>query len=541
MKLNKILLTVGLTLLIFSNSISAAPASPSYGQVSVKKWADDRKSAFSFTFDDGFSCDYDYVKPVLDSFGFKGTFFVITGSVTDDLPGIWRYGTWKQFQSMANEGYEIGSHTVTHPDLTTLPTGNINTSGTLLYELYNSKITIQQKIPGQQCITLNYPYIIYNNNVINNTSLYYESARTGSDTPNDSSLSGSGFYTLGAKEGPFNTPRNSTSDDLDELSDVENYLQNSINAGKWGMTMAHEVYPFNQIANIIQQGSWYPMSTEWLTSFCQWVKQKSDNNDVWVETMANVTRYMKEREQFHYTVLAQNSLQIQLSGTTGLNSQIYTYPLTVDITVPSDWQNVIVIQGTQTDTVKTLFSESTSYVRTKIIPDGSTLTLIKKVETTSWAISGTVTYDNASISKIQNASISISGPNGYQTVVSTDALGNFNIAGLNPGNYAISLSKSDGFSNVNATDALMVIRYFTGLAQFDSLQSIAGDVNSDMSVNSTDALQIVRRFAGTINSFAKPDWIFMPQIININLTQNINLVIKGIITGDVNKSYSPVF
>jgi hypothetical protein len=307
------------------------------------------------------------------------------------------------------------------------------------------------------------------------------------------------------------------------------------------MTMAHEVYPFNQIANIIQQGSWYPMSTEWLTSFCQWVKQKSDNNDVWVETMANVTRYMKEREQFHYTVLAQNSLQIQLSGTTGLNSQIYTYPLTVDITVPSDWQNVIVIQGTQTDTVKTLFSESTSYVRTKIIPDGSTLTLIKKVETTSWAISGTVTYDNASISKIQNASISISGPNGYQTVVSTDALGNFNIAGLNPGNYAISLSKSDGFSNVNATDALMVIRYFTGLAQFDSLQSIAGDVNSDMSVNSTDALQIVRRFAGTINSFAKPDWIFMPQIININLTQNINLVIKGIITGDVNKSYSPVF
>jgi hypothetical protein len=62
-----------------------------------------------------------------------------------------------------------------------------------------------------------------------------------------------------------------------------------------------------------------------------------------------------------------------------------------------------------------------------------------------------------------------------------------------------------------------------------------------MSVNSTDALQIVRRFAGTINSFAKPDWIFMPQIININLTQNINLVIKGIITGDVNKSYSPVF
>jgi hypothetical protein len=85
----------------------------------------------------------------------------------------------------------------------------------------------------------------------------------------------------------------------------------------------------------------------------------------------------------------------------------------------------------------------------------------------------------------------------------------------------------------------MVVRYFTGLAQFDSLQALAGDVNNDAAVNSTDALQIVRRFTGTINSFTKPDWIFLPQTINVSLTQNMNLSIKAIITGDVNKSYSP--
>ena len=92
--------------LLFITHTMALPTS--YGQVSVKKWADDRKSAFTFTFDDGFSCHYDYVRPILNSFGFKGTFFVITGSVTDDLPGIWRYGTWKQFQQMSLEGHEIG-------------------------------------------------------------------------------------------------------------------------------------------------------------------------------------------------------------------------------------------------------------------------------------------------------------------------------------------------------------------------------------------------------------------------------------------------
>ena len=534
---NKIIIALGLTVLFFTNSEAVTPTG--YGQVSVKKWADDRKSAFSFTFDDGFSCHYDYVRPVLNSFGFKGTFFVITGSVTDDLPGIWRYGTWKEFQAMSSEGHEIASHTVTHPDLTTLSTGNINTAGTLLYELYNSKLTIEQKIPGKQCITIDYPYIVYNNNVITNTALHYEAGRTGSDNPNDSALSGSGYYTIGAKEEQFNTPRNSTLDDLDELTNVETYLQSSINEGKWGMTMAHEVYPFNQIANILQQGSWYPMSVEWLTSFCQYVKQKSDSKDVWVETMANITRYMKEREQFNYSVLAQTNTQIKLSGTTGLNSQIYTYPLTVDITVPSDWQKIIIIQGTKTDTLTTIFSGGTAFVRTNIIPDGSTITLNKKDATTTWAITGSVTYDNTLLSKIKNVSVNISGPNGYNSVVTIDASGNFSVSGLNPGNYIVSLSKNDEFSQVNSTDALLAIRYFAGLVQFDSLQVLSGDVNNDAIVNSTDALQIIRRFVGNINSFTKPDWIFSPQTININLTQNVNLVIKGIITGDVNRSYTP--
>jgi len=112
----KILLIQALALLVFSFSIAVASPPSGYGQVSVKKWADDRKSAFTFTFDDGFSCDYDYIMPVLDSFGFKGTFFVITSVVTDDTPGIWRYGTWKEFQGMSLDGHEIASHTVTHPD-----------------------------------------------------------------------------------------------------------------------------------------------------------------------------------------------------------------------------------------------------------------------------------------------------------------------------------------------------------------------------------------------------------------------------------------
>ena len=235
----KISTTVLILLLYFP--VSGFSHLGGYGEVSVKKWADDRKSAFTFTFDDGFMSQYTNAAPILDSCGFKGTFFLISGSMTDDLPGIWRYGTWNQFRSMSLDGHEIGSHTVKHLDLTTLPLGDSLTTGTLLYELYQSKKTIEQKISNQKCITIAYPFNIKNTNVINETALFYESGRGGSNNPMDSSLADSGFYKIGAKEELFNTPRDSIQDDLDELQSIETYADSSIANGKWGMLMAHEV------------------------------------------------------------------------------------------------------------------------------------------------------------------------------------------------------------------------------------------------------------------------------------------------------------
>ena len=371
----KILTTVFITLLFLP--VTAINPAGGYGQTSVKKWADDRKSAFTFTFDDGLICDYYYVMPILDSFGFKGTFFIITDSLSEDLPGISRFGTWNQFRAMSLDGHEIASHSVTHPDFLDLITGNITTPGTLLFELYQSKYTIEQKIPNQKCITIAYPYFDYNTNVLNKTPLYYESARTSDGYPIGSSLTGSGFYTIGGYEENFTTPRNSTLDDLDELENFEYYQQIAITDGTWGMLVAHEVVPFPQLADLLLQDFWYPMSTEWFTSLCQWLKQKSNDNDVWIETMGNVTRYMKEREHFSYSITSQTATRIQINVTDNLTNTIYNYPLTIDITVPPDWKAAIVIQGSRTDTINTFISGTNTLVRTHVIPDGGTLILNK--------------------------------------------------------------------------------------------------------------------------------------------------------------------
>jgi peptidoglycan/xylan/chitin deacetylase (PgdA/CDA1 family) len=349
-----------------------------YGDISVKTWPDDRQSAFSFTFDDGCMTQYTYAAPILDTFKFKGTFFVISGTLTDNLPAIDRNGTWNQFRLLSLEGHEIGSHTVTHPDLTTLPVGDTSVPGTLLYELFQSKKTINEKIPNQKCTVLSYPDLAYDSSVYTNSSLFYEAARSGGGSPVDAALGGQEFYRTVAYEELFNVPRNSTLDDLDELTDFENYVDRSIGMGKWGMIEIHEVVPFTQIPQLVVNGEWYPMSTEWLTSLCQRLKQKSDSNLVWVETMGNVSRYEHERQVFQWDVLTETASQMQIHAYDTLNDDIYNYPLTVDISIPPDWEKVIVNQGIKTDTVHSFTADSINfYVRANIVPDGGIITLDK--------------------------------------------------------------------------------------------------------------------------------------------------------------------
>jgi peptidoglycan/xylan/chitin deacetylase (PgdA/CDA1 family) len=361
-----------------------------YGQLSVKKWADNRTSAFTFSFDDGVMSHYDNVRPILNSFGFNGTFFLVSSLLTDDLPGIQRYGTWNQFRTMALEGHEMGSHTVTHHDLTTLPLGDSLTPLTLVYELSQSMDTIEYKIPSQKCITLAYPSLAYDSLVISVAQQYYQSARRGTDFANNPTFTDSEFFRVRAKEELFSTPRVTTNDDLDELADFENFVQGSITVGKWGILEGHEVVPFTEIPTLVQNGEWYPMSNEWLTALCQWLKPRSDDYEIWVETMGNITRYIRERQYCKYNVNKQTADQLKINVTDTLDDNIYNYPLTVDITVPPDWNAAVVTQGSVIDTVNTFIINGINYARAHVIPNGGILTLdlsdiILPVELTSFS------------------------------------------------------------------------------------------------------------------------------------------------------------
>jgi peptidoglycan/xylan/chitin deacetylase (PgdA/CDA1 family) len=119
----------------------------------------------SFTFDDGNHSAWQYAAPVLAQFGYVGTSYVTTGFVGQE-----GYMNWNQVKRLQNErGWEIGSHSVTHPLLTEVSSTQLET------EMRQSKQMLATR--GIQAKSFASPYGDYNNAVMAAAARHYENHR----------------------------------------------------------------------------------------------------------------------------------------------------------------------------------------------------------------------------------------------------------------------------------------------------------------------------------------------------------------------------
>jgi peptidoglycan/xylan/chitin deacetylase (PgdA/CDA1 family) len=105
------------------------------------------------TFDDGYRDFYTAAYPVLGKYGLTATVFVVSGFTCDQA--IQFKGrhclTWKEVKVLRSNGIQIGSHTVTHPELELLQPARIDD------EIGRSKQTIEDRI-GEAVKSFSYPY-----------------------------------------------------------------------------------------------------------------------------------------------------------------------------------------------------------------------------------------------------------------------------------------------------------------------------------------------------------------------------------------------
>lgn len=126
------------------------------------------------TFDDAHRSVLEVAAPVMARLGIPGTVYVPTDYATSQEPMAWdgyddwlgtehehelNCMTWDELRGLASEGWEIGSHTCSHPRLSRLADSDLVT------ELAESRARCEEEI-GLPCRSIAYPYSDYDDRVV---------------------------------------------------------------------------------------------------------------------------------------------------------------------------------------------------------------------------------------------------------------------------------------------------------------------------------------------------------------------------------------
>jgi peptidoglycan/xylan/chitin deacetylase (PgdA/CDA1 family) len=133
------------------------------------------------TFDDGYRDVLEYAAPVLARLRMPATMYVITDRTSRDRPFL----GWAGLKALERDGFDIGSHTVDHVDLTTLDAHDLR------YQLRGSKWALERGL-GHPVPWLAYPFGAENARVAADARrvgyLLAVTERPGSDQPADDPL-----------------------------------------------------------------------------------------------------------------------------------------------------------------------------------------------------------------------------------------------------------------------------------------------------------------------------------------------------------------
>ncbi len=285
---------------------------PLTASVDITTWQDNKRGACSFTFDDNLNTQFTHFIPKFQDLGFVGTVFVITG-------GSWR-STIYDYAGLLNSGWEIGSHTISHPRLTELNDSSLES------ELANSRATLEAAFNLSPGLALAYPYSDSDTRVRNLTAQYYIAARGGwgrTIAPDPSQWPLYGYD-------EFNLPSYGWTASGHGLDAMNSATDSAISRGEWIVEMIHGT----------DGDGWEP--PDWASVYephFDYVKNRE--SDLWIDTFGNVYRYIAERDACRVSVQA-------FTGGTAVvltNESILPptpVPLTIKIDIPDQWISVTV-------------------------------------------------------------------------------------------------------------------------------------------------------------------------------------------------------
>jgi len=123
-------------------------------------------------FDDAREGIYTYAYPILKPFLsiLKVTIFVVPEWINGFIPKHEQYSkfmSWEQLKILSDEGMEIASHSLNHPDLTTLSKKDLR------FEVTKSRKILKKRLGLPRINKFSYPYGLYNKQVLDLVRKHY--------------------------------------------------------------------------------------------------------------------------------------------------------------------------------------------------------------------------------------------------------------------------------------------------------------------------------------------------------------------------------
>ena len=421
----------------------------------ITKWRNNRAGAVSLTFDDGYLSQATTGKDLLSAKNIRGTFFLPIFRLD------WNDSTWDDWRSVAAQGNEVGSHTLSHPYLTEL------SEQELRLELSQSQAAINLNIPTQSCLTFAYPYGDSNDFVRAVSSEYYIASRS---TGGFESLEGMNYYPEGLNPPIHFDNIMSRNIDNDTIELMTSYIDYAEQNNAWLCVHMHELQD--------------PAKVERLSQFLDELLVK----DVWVDTFGTIVRYMRERLSSTLAVLSESDSEIMLNLSHSLDNSVFNVPLTIRSAVPNSWLKVLITQGSSEYTLIPTIENGQSVVYYDAIPNAGAISLLPNNASSPSRISwnpgllsastvvendapaqgfsvwnsggGTLSYSISVDQSWLNCSPVNGSSTGEQDVITV----NYSAASLFPGIYSATITISDPAAS-NSPQTIPVTLTISGVIQ----------------------------------------------------------------------------
>ena len=315
-------------------------------------WKDNKTSAVSIRIDDGLYESAVIYNQLQKKYGVKSTQMMITnkldnddGSIDTELVANW--------QAIFDEGYmDLGNHSYTH----NIRYNNTDTYTTeeMVHDITGSYNLLRRCFPDQDVIFFTPPWGNTKGGSLEEAKKNHY-ALTKSSTSNPNKSTPKDMFLISAE----------TSTNSKAVSDLTAWVDNAVTAKGWQVILFHGIETGSK-------PSTYETLDENVEALFQYMKQKSDAGDVWSGSLNEVAKYVYERDSATVTATQADDATIKISLTdTMADNNIFDYPLTVKVNVPTSWTGRIsAVQAGNAENLTAYTENGKKYVYAHIVPDG---------------------------------------------------------------------------------------------------------------------------------------------------------------------------